>query len=228
MRPILVLLIVPSSFLFAQDVSKVHFVKASGEATLTAKPDRAQITIGVVTRAATAQAAAAQNATETAQVIDSLKHSLGKSGDIRTTGYSISPQYDYSNGHPPKLTGYEASNSVLVTDDDLSTLANVIDAATASGANNINGISFTLRDETAVRQKALVEATDRARANAETIAHALNLHVTGVLQAEPTEMPVIRPMPMMAQAVQAKALPTPMEAGNLDITARVTVVLQVE
>jgi uncharacterized protein len=214
--------------IYGQDVSKVHFVRASGEATVTAKPDRAQISIGVITRAATAQAAAAQNAEETTQVINSLKSALGTNGEIKTSGYSISPQYDYSNqGHPPKLTGYEASNTVLVTDDDLSGLGKVIDAATSSGANNINGISFTLRDETPVRQKALVEATEKARANAETIAHALNLRVTGVLQAEPTEMPVIRPMPMMMQAKVAAA-PTPIEAGNLDVTARVTVVLQVE
>ncbi len=228
MRRTTLLFLIPLFSLYAQDVSKVHFVRASGEATITAKPDRAQITIGVVTRAATAQAASAQNATETTQVIDSIKRSLGSNGDIKTTGYSISPQYDYSNGHAPKLTGYEASNSVLVTDNDLSTLGGVIDAATSSGANSVNGISFTLRDETPVKEKALVEATNRAKVNAETIAHALNLHVTGVLQAEPVEMPSFRPVPVAMAAMQAKAAPTPIEAGSLDVTARVTVVLQVE
>lgn len=229
MRRFLVSLILALPPLYAQDVSKVHFVRASGEATITAKPDRAQISIGVVTHAATAQAASAQNATETTQVIDSLKAALGNKGEIKTTGYSISPQYNYNNdGHPPKVTGYEASNTVLVTDDDLSGLGKVIDAATSSGANNINGISFMLRDETAARQKALIEATDRARANAETIAHALNLHIAGVLQAEPNEMPSFRPIPL-TQSVQVKAVaPTPIEAGNLDVTARVTVTLQVE
>jgi hypothetical protein len=230
MRRILILLVLPVCSVCAQDISKVHFVRASGEATVTAKPDRAQISIGVVTRAATAQAASAQNATETTQVIDSLKSALGTNGEIKTTGYSISPQYDYSNqGHPPRVTGYEASNTVLVTDDDLSTLGKIIDAATSSGANNINGISFMLRDETPIRQKALTEATERARANAETIARALNLHVTGVLQAEPTEMPTFRPMPVAEPMMAvAKAVPTPIEAGNLNVNARVTVVLQVE
>ena len=228
MRPIFLLFVLALFPLYGQDMSKVHFVRASGEATVTAKPDRAQISIGVVTHAATAQAAAAQNAEETTQVIHSLKSALGANGDVKTTAYSISPQYDYGNqGHPPKLAGYEASNTVLATEDDLSSLGKVIDAATSSGANNINGISFTLRDENPVKQKALVEATDRARANAETIARALNLHVTGVLQAEPTEMPVFRPMPMAMQAKIA-AVATPIEAGNLDVSARVTVVLQVE
>lgn len=228
MRRILLFAFVPLFSAYAQDLSKVHFVRASGEATVTAKPDRAQISIGVVTRAPTAQAASAQNAQETMQVIQSLKSALGTNGNVRTTGYSISPQFDYSNqGHPPKVTGYEASNTVLVTEDDLPALGKVIDAATSAGANNINGISFMLRDDTAIRQKALVEATEKARANAETIARALNLHVTGVLQAEPTEMPVFHPMPT-AMLASAKAMPTPIESGSLDVNARVTVVLQVE
>ncbi|MBV8072150.1 MAG: SIMPL domain-containing protein [Acidobacteriaceae bacterium] len=230
MRRMLLLFLFSFLSVYAQDISKVHFVRASGEATIDAKPDRAQLSIGVMTQAATAQAAAAQNATGTTQVIDSLKRALGPEGQIKTSGYAISPQYAYDDGHPPRLTGYQASNTVLVTDDNLANLGKVIDAATSAGANNVNGISFSLRDETEVKQKALVEAAQRAKANAETIARALNLRVTGILQAEPTEMPVIRPMPMAmaVEGIQPRAQPTPIESGNLNITAHVTVVLQVE
>jgi len=213
----------------AQEISKVHFVRASGEVTIKAKPDRAQISIGVTTQAHTAQEASTQNANETTQVLDAIKRALGKNGEVKTTGYSISPQYDYSNGHAPKITGYQANNTVLVTDDDLSSLGSVIDSATGSGANNVNGISFTLRDDTAVRAQALQEAALRARANAETIARALNLRVTGVLQAEPTEMPVVQPRPMPMMSAMAKtAAPTPIESGDIDIHANVTVVLEVQ
>ncbi len=212
----------------AQDMSKVHFVRASGEATIKAKPDRAQISIGVTTRGATAQAAAAQNASETAQVLQAVKGALGKSGDVKTTGYSIAPQYDYSNGHAPKLTGYETNNTVLVTEDDLSALGNIIDAATGSGATNINGIAFMLRDDTAVREKALEEAALRAKANAETIARALNVRVVGLLQAEPNEMPAVQPRPMAMMAARVPPATTPIESGDLDIHANVSVVLEVQ
>jgi uncharacterized protein len=216
----------------AQDsASKVHSVRASGEATVSAKPDRAQISIGVVTQAPTAQAASAQNATQTSAVLDAVKRALGSNGEIKTSGYSISPQYQYTNGRPPKITGYQASNSVLATVDDLSLTGKVVDAASDAGANNITGISFSLRDDNAIRAQALAEAALKARSAAEAIAKALNVHIARVLEADTTEAPVVRPMnkafAMMSEGAAPRA-PTPIEPGDLDVRASVTVSFEVQ
>jgi uncharacterized protein len=225
------LLVLIASALGAQDSStRPHFVRASGDAVVHAKPDRAEVTIGVSSRAQSAQAASSKNAAESAQVLSAIKQVLGSGGQVKTSGYSLSPQYDYANGHAPRLTGYEANNSVNVTVDELTLLGKVIDAATGTGATNVNGISFTLRDSSAVRQKALAEAAEHARANAQALAKALGVTVVGLLEAEPTEAHVIQPRPMMA-AMAAPAgeqrVATPIEAGDLDIRATVTVTLQV-
>jgi hypothetical protein len=226
--PILVLLF--ASVLTAQESPRPHFVRASGEAIIHAKPDRAEITIGVSNRATSAQAAASKNAEESSQVQAAIKQALGSGGEVKTSGYSLSPQYDYSNGHAPRLTGYEANNTVTVTVDQLSLLGKVIDAATGTGATNINGVSFTLKDDSAVRQRALAEAATRARANAEALARALDVHVLGLLTAEPTEMPVVRPLAksfQAAPAAMAMRAETPIEAGDVDVRATVTVTLEV-
>jgi uncharacterized protein YggE len=207
-------------------------VRASGEATVTAQPDRAQISIGVINQAPTAQEASSQNAMQTKQALEAIKHVLGSSGEVKTSSYSIAPDYQYpKNGGPPKISGYRASNTVLVTINDLALVGKVIDVATGSGANNVQNISFSLQNEEAVRAQALAEAAGKARANAEAIARALNLHVVGVLEAQTTEAPRLRPYVMpMAQTVAMKAadVPTPIEAGTLDIRASVTVTLQVQ
>lgn len=220
------------SAMSAQDRAKLaHVVRASGEATVTAKPDRAQVTIAVLTQAATAQAASAKNATQTSQVLDAIKRTLGVSGQVTTTGYSISPDYQYSrDGTPAKLIGYNANNSVLVTIDDLSLVGKIIDSATSAGANNINGIAFMLRNDEPVRAQALAEAAAKARASAEAIAKALNLQVVGIMNAEATEAPTVRPMFAQARATaQLNAgAPTPIETGTLDIHAGVVVTLQVQ
>ena len=145
---------------------------------------------------------------------------------VKTSNYSLAPQYDYTNGHAARLTGYDANNTVLVTVDDLPLLGKIIDSATTSGANSITGISFTLKDDTGVREQALRQAAIKARSNAETIARALNVQVVGILQAEPNDAtvgPIMRPM-MMAMR---KAEPTPIETGNLEVHATVTVTLEV-
>jgi uncharacterized protein len=217
----------------SQEQSKLaHVVRASGEATVTAEPDRAQISIGVISQAPTAQEASSQNATQTTRVLDAVRRVLGSGGEVKTSGYYIGPDYQYpKTGGSPKIVGYRANNTVQVTVNDLTLVGKVIDAATSSGANNINNIAFSLRNDDAVRAQALAEAAGKARGNAEAIARALNLHVVGVLEAQTSESPIIRPlmMPMAQQAMMAKAeVPTPIEPGTLDIHASVTVTLQVQ
>jgi uncharacterized protein YggE len=231
MRPVKVVLIAVSfmSAVSAQSAAPVHFVRASGEAVVTAKPDRAEVSIGVMTHSQTAQRASEQNAAETTRVLDSLKKLVAASGDIKTAAYSLTPEYKYEPGKSPELTGFQSSNTVLVTINDLSRLGKLIDTATTGGANNINGIAFTVHDDTELRAQALAEATRRARLNAEAIANALGLSVTRVLQAEPTEMPPIRPLAEFRSAAMTatKNVSTPVEPGNIEFRAAVTVTLEV-
>lgn len=225
--PLLALLL--ATMTTAQETPKTHFVRATGEATVTARPDRAQISIGVLTQSSNAQGAATANAAQTTQVIDAIKHTLGQGGELKTSGYSISPQYQYTANRSPKITGYQASNTVLIIVNDLALLGKVIDAASDSGANNINGVSFSLKDDAAARNQALAEAAAKARAAAEAIAKALNVHVVSVLQAEASETPTFRPLNRSFAAMQAVPNgPTPIEPGDLDIHATVTVTLEVQ
>jgi hypothetical protein len=213
----------------AESPARAHFVRATGEATVTAHPDRAQISIGVLTQASTAQGAATANSTQTTQVIDAIKRTLAEAGELKTTGYSISPQYQYTTGRSPKITGYQASNTVLIIVNDLALLGKVIDAASDSGANNINGVSFSLKDESHARNQALAEAASKARAAAESIAKALNTHVVGVLEAQADQAPVFRPLTRSFSAMAApQGAPIPIEPGDLDIHASVTVTLEVQ
>lgn len=224
-------LILLSSILTAQESTKPRAVRASGEATVSAKPDRAEISIGVSTEAPTAAVAASENAKQSQQILETLKAAIGSGGELKTSGYSIGPEYDYRNHGSPKLTGYRANNSVRVTLDNLTLVGKVIDAATQAGANNIGGVSFTLRNDQAVRTQALAEAAAKARESAEAIAKALGLHVVGVLEAQTAEAPIIRPpITAMAQRVMVAGdqPTTPVETGTLDIHATVLVTLAVQ
>jgi uncharacterized protein len=220
-----------SVLMAAQEVARVtRKVRASGEATVTAKPDRAEVSIGVNTSAPTADAASAQNAKNSTQVLDALKQVLHGAGEIKTTGYSISPEYEYPQGGTPRLTGYRSSNTVLATVDDIGLVGKVLDTAAQSGANEVGGISFSLRDDSTVRNQALAEAARKARSSAEAIAKALNLRVTGIVEAESgVESAPPRPLPMMQKMGVAEArTTTPVEVGNLNVHANVVVTLGIE
>lgn len=203
------------------------YVRATGDATVSAKPDRARLTIGVVTQSASAQAAAAQNAKQTETVLESLRRSAGAAAQLRTSGYSLTPDFSYpKNNSPPVISGYTASNIVDLTTADLANVGKVIDAATQAGANKVPGIEFLLKDEVAVRAEALREAAQKARENSQAMAAALGLKIVRVLSAEEGEPQVIRPMRMMAMAPAMNAT-TPIESGNIQVQATVTVTVEV-
>lgn len=207
-------------------------VRASGEATATAKPDQAKISIGVMTQAANAEDAASRNATQVTEVLAQIKKVLGTNGEVRTINYSVNPQYKYpKDGGTPTITGYTANNMVQATINDISLVGKVIDAATQAGSNKINGIQFTLKDEQKVRNQAIREATAKAKATAEEMASALGVKVTGVVSAETGGGG--GPRPLMAdqyvmKAARAEAAPTPVETGNIEVRATVTVTLAVQ
>jgi uncharacterized protein len=207
----------------------VSSIRVTGNAKISAQPDRVQIDIGVSTRAPKSQDAASQNARAADAVLAAVKGAAGSSATLKTINYSLNPEYQYHpNGGEPTLTGYTAANTVQVTLDDLTRISAVLDAATHAGANQVQGIRFTLKDEEQVRMQALRAAAQRARAEAEVLASALNLRIDRVLQAEEAggAVPVFQPAPRM-MAAAAPAAATPVEAGTLDVNAAVTLTVEV-
>jgi uncharacterized protein YggE len=205
----------------------VSSIRVTGDAQVTAKPDRVQIDIGVTTRADKSQAAATQNARQVDAVLAAVKQAAGPTAVLRTVNYSLSPAYKYPNGQEPVIVGYSAANVVQVTLDDLTKISNVIDAATQSGANQVQGIQFTLRDQDSVRADALRKAAARARADAEVLAAALGLKIVRVLFVEENggqRAPLMRTMSM---APAAAKVATPVEAGTLEVSADIVLTVEV-
>jgi uncharacterized protein YggE len=212
------------------DSAPVSSIRVSADAKVTAKPDRVQIEIGVSTRATQSQEAAAQNARQVESMLAAV-HKAVPSAVLKTVSYSLNPNYDYHvSGGEPTVTGYTAMNGVQVTLDDLEKIGGVIDAAAQAGANHVQGIQFTLRDQDAVRAEALREAALRARAQADVLAAALGLKVVRVLSAEensPRFTPIMRPMARASAGMSSAAVTTPVEAGTLDVAAEVTLSVEV-
>ncbi len=205
-------------------------IRVTGDSTVTVKPDQAEISIGVVTQAPAAQPAAAQNAQKQDTVIAEFRKLLGAAADIKTISYSLSPNYRYpKEGGQPTITGYTATNVVQVKTPDLTQVGKVIDLATGSGANTIQSLRFTLKDESSARAQALREASTKARSKAEAIASALGLKIQRVLRVE--EGGLMTP-PLMEyggnlQAMRAQVAATPIESGSIDVRASVTLTVEV-
>jgi uncharacterized protein YggE len=208
---------------------QVPSISVTGEAKVTVKPDQALIDIGVLTQAETAQAAAALNAKQLDAVLAELRKLLGQSANIKTISYSLSRYYRYpKEGGKPEISGYTATNIVQVTTSDLTEVGKVIDAATQSGANQIQHLQFTLKDEQAIQLRALREATAEAQAKAEVLAQSLGAKILRVISAGESGSRVQpnRDFVLSGHAGSAQA-PTPVEPGTIEVRATVRLTVEI-
>ncbi|MGZ8434561.1 MAG: SIMPL domain-containing protein [Candidatus Binatia bacterium] len=205
-------------------------IAVNGEATIAAEPDQAQIDIGVTNQARTAPDASRENAERISRVLAEVKKLLGKGDEVKTSGYSLTPQYRYPQGGKPEIVGFTANNIVRIKTAKLDEVGKLIDAAMQAGANNINRLAFTLKDEEGARLDALKQAAAKAKAKAEAIAASLGLkivRISSVTEGERSFQPVFRAMPMARAEIAAAQAPTPIEQGTVDVRSTVTLVAEV-
>ena len=212
----------------ASDARKTTRVSVAGDSLVQAQPDTAIITISVVTQAKTALAAQQENATKSEAVIRALKAAAGTGAEVKTSGYSVQPQRVYKEGQPPTITGYEARNSVTITLSDLTKIGAIIDSAGTAGANDVSGISFTLRQDRPARDRALVEATREAVSKAQVMAQALGGRVVRIVEVVEDGGQRPTPVDQSESYARATAASTPIEVGSLDIRSRVQLIAEVE
>ncbi|MEP6569045.1 MAG: SIMPL domain-containing protein [Acidobacteriota bacterium] len=203
-------------------------VSVTGDSIIQAQPDTAILTVAVVSQGRNALDAQQENASRSEAVVRSLKTAAGAGAEVRTSGYSLQPIRVYKEGQPPTITGYEARNSVTVTMSELSKVGAVIDATAQAGANDVTGISFTLRKDRPARDQALAEATREAVSKAQIIANSLGGRLVRIVEVQ--EEGVQPPRPIYAEQYQMKSMSaaTPIEVGTLDITSRVQLVAEIE
>ena len=198
-------------------------VSGVGETRVT--PDRAIINIGVYSRATTAAVAARENARKQQAIIDTLRALGIPREQIATTQFNVSPEMRHSpQTGRNEITGYAVNNTVRVEIRQLDQVASAIDASLAKGANQINSLDFIVFNVDEPRRRALAQAIERARADAETMARAAGGSLGTLLELSTgyTPVPIARRDMMMAARAQAAEVATPIEVGEEMVRAVVT------
>jgi len=203
-------------------------IEVDGTGETRTSPDTADLDLAIDTQAKTAEEAANRNAALAAKVIDALKSKLGDKGKITTAGYSLNPEYDQRASEKPRIIGYNAQNTVTVHTGALDLVGALIDAAIAAGANRVNALNFSVKDDTKARTEAIAIATRDARAQAEALASALGVKLGMILKA--TTVSQARPIPVrMGPAMAMSAsVATPVEPGEVTVSATVSLTFEIE
>lgn len=206
-------------------------ISISGTGEVAAAPDMAFVNSGVTSQGATAAEALAANTAAMNELITTLKAAGIEARDIQTSGFSVNPNYVYSdardeNGYqlPPKIAGYQVYNTVNVRVRDLATLGAVLDKAVTVGANTINGVTFAVADPSSLYDQARKLAFADARKKAELYAGVAGEQlgdIESITESQGYSQP--EPYMMRAAAADVQSAPVPVEGGELTFSINVQV-----
>lgn len=201
-------------------------ISMTGHGEIRAVPDMAQVSAGVTSNATTAAQALAANSTRMKSVFAALEKLGVPEKNIQTTSFFVSPQYtNGDNNNLRRLTGYQVSNEVSVRLEDVAKLGSTLDALVTAGANQMNGISFSIKNTAPLLEKARTEAIADARIRAETYAKAAGVSL-GPIQSI-SEGGTEAPRPMYRMAASVADARVPVAAGEQSVTADAVVVWEI-
>jgi len=206
--------------------AQAAIITAGGSGSVMATPDQARLTAGVATSGATAAIALSANRAAMTRVFAALKGLNVPDSAIRTTTFNLTPQYAPNVPGQPvqqrQTVGYNVTDQVMVTLDDPTRVGTVLDALVAAGANQASNVTFSLHDPSALQNQAREAAVKDAIARAQIYARVAGVAL-GAL-ASVTDTPAQqRITDLVAPAFQTAVVTSPINAGQLTVTATVWV-----
>jgi uncharacterized protein YggE len=213
-------------------------ISVNGTGKISAKPDIAEIQVGVVTQSESAREAVSANNEAAQKLAQILKEKGIEEKDVQTLQIHVMPQYSQPQprnmvgGRPgefvPKIAGYRVENSVHIKTREIAKLGPLLDALVAGGANQIRGINFRVEQADKLLDKVRVSAMEDAHRKAKLLASAADAIVGAPLKIEEHTSPVPPPprayggVGMMAPA----AAVMPVSAGEQELNVTVSVVYE--
>jgi len=207
-----------------------NIIQTYGEAEMTAEPDQAKISVAIMTRNNSAEAAVEENARLANAVLDALINFGFADEDLKTGSYTLYTYREWVREQPAleeEVIYYQATNEIIVTTDRLDEVGEIVDLAVQAGANNINYITFELKDPQDLLMEALKAATEQASRKAEAIAESAGQKISGLHSIKEERTDYV-PFRIREDAIQEEmamgAADTPITPG--DIIVRGTVVVE--
>lgn len=172
------------------NINKVTELSVVGEGRVEAIPDTSYVDLGIVVNNQSSVNEAQKQINEVNnRIILGLKKLNVQKKDIKTTNYSIYPNYSYINNQNV-LDGYNGSVTVTVKVRSPDLVAQVIEVATVAGANQIQGTRFLIDDPNKYREEARSKAIENAKEQAQKMAKDLGLKlgkITNIVESAGSE-----------------------------------------
>lgn len=203
-------------------------ISIDGEGKAVGKPTLARVDLGLYTEGTDVPSIQSENTRKMNTITEAMK-TLGVSvDDMQTNNYVITTRYDYSQNGKQRVIGYAVSQNMNLKVRDLSKVGSVLAQAGELGANQVNGVQFTIDDPSQLEQEARRKALENARAKAKELADAMGVRLVRVVTFSEA---AASPMPMVMnyrKDADSAAQPPEIQPGSLDVSSRISVTFEIK
>ncbi|MEI6288085.1 MAG: SIMPL domain-containing protein [bacterium] len=207
-------------------------VTVTGEGKVTATPDVAVLSIGVISEAPTVAQATKDNTDKMNKIIEAIKNQFQvEDKDLKTEAYSVSPRYNWTNNQQ-KIIGYGVNQDLQVKMRNFDKVGDLLGQSTILGANSVSGPQFIIDDpekaKAEARAKAIAQAKEKAKVLSEQVGIGLGRIVNFSEDGGNYVMPMYRSMAVADSAGSAMIKSSPdIQVGSQDITVDVSISYQI-
>ena len=200
-------------------------IAVTGHGEVGAVPDMAHVSAGVITDGKTAADALAANNKAMRALLDRLKALGIDPRDVQTASFNVAPKYRYPKEAAPELVGYTVNHQLSIKVQKIDQAGVVMDDLVKDGANQVNGVSFGVKDTRKLLDEARKLAIADARRKAEIYAAGAGVKLGKVLRI--SEVEVGYPVPQMLSREEFDKGGVPLATGELKLSINVTVAWEI-
>lgn len=196
-------------------------VSVQGMAVRQVEPDLAYVTVGVQTEGTTIDEASSESRAVMQRLNAVLKDAGIAANKVQTSRLQLSPVYSDIKNAKRSIAGYSMSNTVVVEMAEMDKIGGLVEAMLNAGANQLQGVRFTIKDKTALEDELLKEAVKDGRRKAEVLANAGGRSLGAMVKASVGAEPSFSTMDSTQYRLMGKAADAPVYAGTLTINVEV-------
>ncbi|MBI4044362.1 MAG: SIMPL domain-containing protein [Candidatus Diapherotrites archaeon] len=210
-----------------EDEKDERTITVSGSASINAAPEKVEVYLSIETDNALAGVSQEKNAEVSAKVIAGLKAMGISASDIETTSYSLQEMQEWNEVQRKYLkTGYRTAHSLKVSSTDTTVAGKIIDSAVQNGANRVDTVAFSLKDETidALKLDALKLASAKSIGKAEALASGAGVQIVelkSMNESYVSYVPFYNKSYAYDAGVAESGAPTEVIAGEIKVTAEI-------
>ena len=186
-----------------------RWINVSGIGVVKSAPDVAVLRLGVQTIEQNAKLSTEKNNQSMNRIFEVLEEEGIGRDDFETENFNITPERQYRKGGAPLIVGYKVTNSLVIRIYELGKVGVIMQAAIEAGGNHFQSLTFGMKNDNELIDRARIRAMKDALKKAEILAGAVNAKVGKpmTIQELSIHQPPVHGMRMMGAEAMMDSVP---------------------